>query len=190
LVARRPNLLLLDEPTNHLDIDMRHALTVALQSFEGGLVIVSHDRHLIKTVADTLWLVADGKLKVFDGDLDDYQIWLRSRSKAEPADAGQRPPAHGGKGGSAATMPKKSSAPRPRDPLIGLRREMDTLEKRIAEVSALQSQVEADLCQDPMNAALQAEHARLTREAAAAETRWMEVATAIEAAEATIGAPN
>jgi len=67
---------------------------------------------------------------------------------------------------------------------------MDTLEKRIAEVSALQSQVEADLCQDPMNAALQAEHARLTREASAAETRWMEVATAIEAAEATIGAPN
>ncbi len=54
LVARRPNLLLLDEPTNHLDIDMRHALTVALQSFEGGMVIVSHDRHLIKTVADSL----------------------------------------------------------------------------------------------------------------------------------------
>ena len=63
LVARRPNLLLLDEPTNHLDIDMRHALTVALQSFEGGMVIVSHDRHLIKTVADSLWLVADGKLE-------------------------------------------------------------------------------------------------------------------------------
>ena len=62
LVARRPNLLLLDEPTNHLDIDMRQALTVALQSFEGGMVVVSHDRHLIKTVADALWLVADGKL--------------------------------------------------------------------------------------------------------------------------------
>src|SRR5277367_2034190 len=73
LVARRPNLLLLDEPTNHLDIDMRHALNVALQSFEGGMVIVSHDRHLIKTVADSLWLVADGKLQDFDGDLDDYQ---------------------------------------------------------------------------------------------------------------------
>jgi ATP-binding cassette subfamily F protein 3 len=82
IVARRPNLLLLDEPTNHLDIDMRHALTVALQSFEGGLLVVSHDRHLIKTVADTLWLVADGKLTVFDGDLDDYQQWLKSRAKA------------------------------------------------------------------------------------------------------------
>src|ERR1700736_2424703 len=83
LVARRPNLLLLDEPTNHLDIDMRHALTVALQGFEGGLVVVSHDRHLIKTVADTLWLVADGTLRVFDGDLDDYQQWLRTRSKSK-----------------------------------------------------------------------------------------------------------
>src|SRR5580692_1797721 len=87
LVARRPNLLLLDEPTNHLDIDMRHALTVALQSFEGGMVIVSHDRHLIKTVADSLWLVADGKLEAFDGDLDDYQRWLRSRGKTASAAA-------------------------------------------------------------------------------------------------------
>src|SRR6202451_4436087 len=86
LVARRPNLLLLDEPTNHLDIEMRQALTVALQSFEGGLVVVSHDRHLIKSVADTLWLVADGKLQEFAGDLDDYQQWLRSHRSAAPAD--------------------------------------------------------------------------------------------------------
>jgi ATP-binding cassette, subfamily F, member 3 len=94
LVARRPNLLLLDEPTNHLDIDMRHALTVALQSFEGGLVVVSHDRHLIKTVADTLWLVADGTLRVFDGDLDDYQQWLKSRGSApQVAEAEKRSPA-------------------------------------------------------------------------------------------------
>src|SRR3984957_7369019 len=85
LVARRPNLLLLDEPTNHLDIEMRQALTVALQGFEGGLVVVSHDRHLIKSVADTLWLVADGKLQEFAGDLDDYQQWLRSRGNAAPA---------------------------------------------------------------------------------------------------------
>jgi ATP-binding cassette subfamily F protein 3 len=92
LVARRPNLLLLDEPTNHLDIEMRQALTIALQSFEGGLVVVSHDRHLIKSVADSLWLVADGKVKEFDGDLDDYQQWLRSRGSAQqgaPTTSGQ-----------------------------------------------------------------------------------------------------
>src|SRR6202451_4817230 len=69
MVARRPNLLLLDEPTNHLDIEMRQALSVALQGFDGGLVVVSHDRHLIKSVADTLWLVADGRLQPFEGDL-------------------------------------------------------------------------------------------------------------------------
>src|ERR1700685_1620627 len=86
LVARRPNLLLLDEPTNHLDIEMRQALRVALQSFEGVLVVVSHDRHLIKSVADTLWLVADGKLQEFAGDLDDYQQWLRAHGNATPAD--------------------------------------------------------------------------------------------------------
>jgi ATP-binding cassette subfamily F protein 3 len=199
LVARRPNLLLLDEPTNHLDIDMRHALTVALQSFEGGLVIVSHDRHLIKTVADTLWLVADGKLKVFDGDLDDYQVWLRSRSKGEPADTVRKAPGHASNAASnAASHAVSKSAPkanrnpasRSRGPLGSLRREIDTLEKRIAEMSARQSQVEAELCEDPMNTGLQAEHARLTREAAAAETQWMEVATAIESAEAEIGEPD
>jgi ATP-binding cassette subfamily F protein 3 len=190
LVARRPNLLLLDEPTNHLDIDMRHALTVALQSFEGGLVIVSHDRHLIKTVADTLWLVADGKLKVFDGDLDDYQVWLRSRSKAEPAEAGKKPPSHAKAAQKPAIRANRSAASRSRGSLGSLRREIDVLEKRVVAISAQQSQVEAALCEDPMNAGLQAEHARLTREAAATETQWMEMATAIESAEADIGEPD
>src|SRR5580700_3725989 len=124
LVARRPNLLLLDEPTNHLDIDMRHALTVALQSFEGGLVIVSHDRHLIKTVADSLWLVADGKLKVFDGDLDDYQLWLRSRGKTEPAAAAKRGTSKRPARGAA----KAASGSRGR--LYELRREIEQIEKR------------------------------------------------------------
>ena len=126
LVARRPNLLLLDEPTNHLDIDMRHALTVALQSFEGGLVVVSHDRHLIKTVADSLWLVADGKLQVFEGDLDDYQQWLRSRGRTDSAKATSRAASR-----SSANMPAKGSR-RPRDPLSGLRRELEDIEKRMS----------------------------------------------------------
>ena len=108
LVARRPNLLLLDEPTNHLDIEMRQALTVALQSFEGGMVVVSHDRHLIKSVADSLMLVADGKLKEFAGDLDDYQQWLRSRGKARQAATA----AVGKKGAPARRRPHESAAPR------------------------------------------------------------------------------
>jgi ATP-binding cassette subfamily F protein 3 len=178
LVARRPNLLLLDEPTNHLDIDMRQALTVALQSFEGGMLIVSHDRHLIKTVADSLWLVADGRLRVFDGDLDDYQRGVASRGKTDPATAKKetrrRPPAK--------TAAKYTS--KPRGPLGGLRREIVEIEKRITAIAAQRALIELELCKHPMHGGLQAQHADLTREATSMETRWMEVGTAIEEAEA------
>jgi ATP-binding cassette subfamily F protein 3 len=88
LVWQRPNLLLLDEPTNHLDLEMRHALTLALQEYEGAIVLVSHDRHLLRTTADNLWLVANGGVQPFDGDLDDYRDWLRQREAgAGAADA-------------------------------------------------------------------------------------------------------
>ncbi len=76
LIWQRPNLLLLDEPTNHLDLDMREALTLALQEFEGALMLVSHDRHLLRTTTDELMLVAHGRVQPFAGDLDDYRDWL------------------------------------------------------------------------------------------------------------------
>jgi ATP-binding cassette, subfamily F, member 3 len=76
LVWQRPNLLLLDEPTNHLDLEMRQALSMALQEYEGAMVIVSHDRFLLKTTVDKLVLVANGRAQDFDGDLDDYEKWL------------------------------------------------------------------------------------------------------------------
>ena len=92
---RRPNVLLLDEPTNHLDLEMREALAEALSDFDGAIVMVSHDRHLIGMVCDEYWRVAGGKVEPFDGDLDEYAAWLRSRPgsdnpktpapKAEPA---------------------------------------------------------------------------------------------------------
>ena len=87
IVRQKPNLLLLDEPTNHLDIEMREALTEALQDFGGALVVVAHDRHLLRATTDALWLVADGKIAQFDGDLDDYRDWvlsLRRRERVEP----------------------------------------------------------------------------------------------------------
>ena len=77
---RKPNLLLLDEPTNHLDLEMRAALTNALALFEGAVVIVSHDRYLLRASIDTFWRVVDGHVSPFDGDLDDYQAWLRNRT--------------------------------------------------------------------------------------------------------------
>ena len=168
LVARRPNLLLLDEPTNHLDIDMRQALTMALQSFEGGLVVVSHDRHLIKSVSDALWLVADGKLKVFDGDLDDYQQWLKVRAKTEQADTEKQKPV------------KKA----PRDSLIQLRRELEQIECKIANIAAERELLDAEPDDPAQQSRLTSRRARLSRDAEALEARWMEVGTAIEAAEA------
>ena len=91
----KPNLLLLDEPTNHLDLDMREALADALADFDGALVLVSHDRHLLGMVCDSFWRVADGVVESFDGDLDDYAKWLRTRGaankKAAKAGAAAKP---------------------------------------------------------------------------------------------------
>ncbi|MCK4864569.1 MAG: ATP-binding cassette domain-containing protein, partial [Gammaproteobacteria bacterium] len=81
VVYQKPNLLLLDEPTNHLDLEMRHALTVAMQEFEGAMIIVSHDRHLLRTVTDNFLLVANGRVVEFDGSLDDYRQWLSQQAK-------------------------------------------------------------------------------------------------------------
>lgn len=81
LVWQRPNLLLLDEPTNHLDLEMRHALTIALQTFEGAMVIVSHDRHLLRLTCDDYYLVNKGIVQSFDGNLDDYHQWLLDAAK-------------------------------------------------------------------------------------------------------------
>ena len=85
IVYQKPNLLLLDEPTNHLDIEMREALTEALLEFEGALVVIAHDRHLLRATVDELWLVDAGTLQPFDGDLDDYRDWVLQRKKAEDA---------------------------------------------------------------------------------------------------------
>ena len=85
IIWKRPNLLLLDEPTNHLDLDMREALTVALAQFEGTLILVSHDRHLLRACADEFLLVGQGKVEPFDGDLDEYRTWLLKNAAARRA---------------------------------------------------------------------------------------------------------
>jgi ATP-binding cassette subfamily F protein 3 len=196
LVARRPNLLLLDEPTNHLDIEMRQALTVALQSFEGGLVVVSHDRHLIKSVADALWLVADGKLQEFAGDLDDYQQWLRSHGNAAPAGVavkaaparkatptGNAAPAHKAAATQRSSKPVDRKATR-RDPVAKLRQQLEQVEARIAAVAAERALAEAEFAANPLEPKLAMRRANLQRDAAYLESQWMEIGTAIEAAEA------
>jgi ATP-binding cassette, subfamily F, member 3 len=178
LVARRPNLLLLDEPTNHLDIEMRQALTMALQSFEGGLVVVSHDRHLIKSVADTLWLVAEGTLQEFAGDLDDYQQWLRSHADAAPASVAAKTVS-----AQRSSKVGERTAAR-RDPLAKLRQQLSQVEARIAAVAAERGLAEAEFAANPMELKVAMRLANLQRDAGYLESQWMEIGTAIEAAEA------
>ena len=133
---KQPNVLLLDEPTNHLDLDMREALAEALSDFEGAIVLVSHDRHLIGLVSDTFWRVSDGVVKPFDGDLDEYAAWLRSRPASEQA----RAPA----------MPKAPEpAPEPQRPVQKVNpHKLGKAEARVAELEQALAQLEAELA-DP-----------------------------------------
>jgi ATP-binding cassette, subfamily F, member 3 len=86
LVYQRPNLLLLDEPTNHLDLEMRHSLTLALNDFDGAIVLISHDRHLLRSITDDYMLVDNGKILPFPGDLEDYHDWLRQGGASQEQD--------------------------------------------------------------------------------------------------------
>lgn len=93
IVWQKPNLLILDEPTNHLDLEMRHALTLALQLYKGALIVISHDRHLLKNTVDQFYLVAQQSLKFFDGDLNDYQQWLRENLQKDSTESSTEKPA-------------------------------------------------------------------------------------------------
>ncbi len=124
----KPNLLLLDEPTNHLDLDMRLALTLALQDFEGAVLVVSHDRHLLKSTTDEFLLVADGRVQAFDGDLDDYARWLIDyRIRQAPAAA----PSSGDKTDKRA---QRQAAAALRQQLAPHKRDAEKFEKQLVEV--------------------------------------------------------
>ena len=132
IVYRKPNLLLLDEPTNHLDLEMRLALTLALQGFDGAVVLVSHDRHLLRTVCDRLLLVHDRRLQDFDGDLDDYPRWLAEqrvgkKTEAEPIIASGMETAADKKERKRREAERRKQRQPMRDRVRRLEREMDKL---------------------------------------------------------------
>ncbi|KQN63970.1 ABC transporter ATP-binding protein [Erwinia sp. Leaf53] len=133
IVWQRPNLLLLDEPTNHLDLDMRQALTEALIDYEGALVVVSHDRHLLRSTTDDLYLVHDGKVEPFDGDLEDYQQWLSDLQKQVQADAS--PKAETANSAQARKDQKRRDAEL-RTQTQPLRRQIEKLEKQMEKHNA------------------------------------------------------
>ena len=141
LILERPNLLLLDEPTNHLDLDMREALAAALQSFSGALVLVSHDRHLLRLVSDSLWLVADGRAAPFEGDIDDYGRWLTERHATQALDD----PRPGGATTAAARRERRRRLADERRRAAPLRREIEALERRLGALSDERASIESVL---------------------------------------------
>jgi ATP-binding cassette subfamily F protein 3 len=182
LIRRRPNLLLLDEPTNHLDLEMREALTLALQETEAGVVLVSHDRHLLRTTCDELWLVADGRVQPFDGDLDDYAAWLaaqRAAARVPDADKSQRREAR------AQAAAERRALLEKRRPLV---KEAEKLEKQLAGWQSEKTQLDERLADpalyvSPDRTLLEGLHKRqaeLAEAITAAESRWLEIHEVLE----------
>ncbi|TVO53187.1 ABC-F family ATP-binding cassette domain-containing protein [Denitromonas halophila] len=182
LVWQRPNLLLLDEPTNHLDLATREALSMALNEFEGTVMLVSHDRSLLRSVCDEFWLVSRGGIEPFDGDLDDYQRYLLDEAKRVRESVKESVKA-AKQAAPVATAPapvKKDSAE-----LKGLKRDLGKLEQAILDLQTKKHGLEARLA-SPLSAQqigeIGVEVQKLTDELAAHEDRWLELSEQIEAA--------
>jgi ATP-binding cassette subfamily F protein 3 len=204
LVWQRPNLLLLDEPTNHLDLTTREALSMALNEFEGTVMLVSHDRALLREVCDEFWLVTDGAVRPFDGDLDDYQKWLleqsreasreqskgdkakRKREAAAPAPATAAPPAvpnpaaRGSDRKAAASVRQQRS-----DESKPLRKELTGIDNRLGVLMSDRDALEAAMAgADPAPAQRAEQGKRLKQigdEIETLEARWLELSTRLDA---------
>jgi len=187
IVWRKPNLLLLDEPSNHLDVDTREALARALAEFPGSVLLVSHDRHLLRTTVDTFWIVADGRIQPFDGDLEDYRDWLQQRqTQQNQASRTAAPPEKDRKA-------QRREDAQARQQLAARRK---PLEARLKKVEATMAQAQTRLAEldaliaDPAfytdahkdtRPALLAEHGELSKTLQAAEEAWLDIQTEIEA---------
>jgi len=180
LVARKPNLLLLDEPTNHLDLEMRHALLVALQEFAGAVVVVSHDRTLLRGACDTFLLVANGAVSTFDGDLDDYAAWLAKSGKPrEVAETAATP----------SRQEQRRLDAEARNRLTPLRNEQRKIETQLEKLGAERQRLETEMA-DPTTYTtkppeegrrLTQRHGEVVREITTLEERWLEVMSDLEA---------
>jgi len=209
IVWQRPNLLLLDEPTNHLDLETREALTVALAQFEGTLVLVSHDRHLLRATTDQFLIVADGRLQVFDGDLDDYRDWLfktklapadtttplpeadkkqsnhivKEKSTAKPAAPAQGPERRQQKKKEAAERQRASTARKP------IESRLKRVDEQMAKLNAKKSSIDSQLADpgiygDDRKDALQTlltDQAYVARELTQLETEWLTLQAQLDA---------
>jgi len=186
--AGKPQVLVLDEPTNHLDIDSREALVQAINDFEGGVILISHDRHLIELTADQLWLVADGRVKPYEGDLDDYRRLLLAPSGSPTAaekidDKPER----------SNQQPQRSKTPAARAEILRLRKNARTAEKevrltkeRTAIATTLADEKTYRSLGDDLDHLLK-RHAELEHALEHAEARWLAAEEALEAVEVRAG---
>jgi ATP-binding cassette, subfamily F, member 3 len=202
LVWQRPNLLLMDEPTNHLDLTTREALSMALNEFEGTVMLVSHDRALLREVCDEFWLVADGAIKPFDGDLDDYQRWLleqsrdaareqskgdKKRKKQAAQDAAaapivasvQAPKPAADRKATAAVRQQRSEEQKP------LRKELGNVDSRLAALARDREAAESRMAASTATPAERAEQGKRLKqigdELEKLEARWLELSTQLDA---------
>ena len=181
LAYQKPNLLLLDEPTNHLDIEMRHALSSALQEYSGAMIIVSHDRHLLRTITDQFLLVADGKVSPFDGDLDDYGQWVKNQTRRlENPTPGDAP--------KVAIKSQKQRQAGHRQQLKPLRDALKKAEKGLEKLYAEQQRIEEQLADNALYdndqksrlAELLEAKNQLDQDLQKMEDHWLDAQTAIE----------
>ena len=183
-----PHLLILDEPTNHLDIDSRAALIEALNDYQGAVILVSHDRYLLEACADRLWLVADGTVKTFDGDMDEYRRFVLEQARAESRKNGKTGDEDEQKDTLAAQRQNNAKTRRETAPL---RKKIEAVEARMAKFAGLITKVDDMLAhpdayaKDPAKAAqLAQQRAELVRALAGAEEEWLALSEELEAASA------
>jgi len=185
VVYEKPNLLLLDEPTNHLDIKMRHAISVALQSFEGAMILVSHDRHLLSTVTDKLLLVADGNVTNFNGDLQDYYHWANETRKARLPD-----PTNDSSGSNKIDSKKlkRQEAALIRQNQKPLRQKLRSLEKQLTTLQKQEHKLDAIMLDESMYTSDNANKLRQTtiqqtqikRQIIDCENDWLEISEQLD----------
>jgi ATP-binding cassette subfamily F protein 3 len=200
IVWQRPNLLLLDEPTNHLDLETREALTMALAQFEGTLVLVSHDRHLLRATTDQFMIVADGKLQPFDGDLDDYKNWLfkTKLGKAEvqlpssSSKAAEDAPAATASESREERQERRRQEAEERQRLSALKKPIESrikrLDEQMAKLNARKTEIDAKLAdpaiyEDANKETLKQlilDQAYVAKELEQLETEWLEQQEALE----------
>ncbi|MFI4903343.1 MAG: ATP-binding cassette domain-containing protein [Burkholderiales bacterium] len=195
IVRARPQLLILDEPTNHLDIEMREALTEALQDYDGALVVVAHDRHLIAATTDELWLVDGGSVAAFDGDLDDYRDWVlsaRTRGPAANAARDTAPDRRQQKRDEALARQRRHAA---RKPHLAEQARLETeiealsLEKRELDNWLATSEAYDAAARDELVVALERQ-GEVTWKLARAESAWLEAQERLDALETPAATPD